>query len=157
MSQVSIKLDPLSHGVVLELDQDHQITISPRDGWEVLVGILKRHNEAEQSSRAHVQAQARLAAQAKSTWPKGLPVRFVPPKPTPWTEAAFWPPGRDYAEGEVIAEHVNGDLVSVEFPLPNGKLGIFAVPARHLRPKSKQITAKGKVVNPHISLADLGL
>lgn len=144
----NIRLNPAHTGLVLEDDSSGREFPIPAtaDGMDLLMGVLRRDSERRSGI-------AITTALTRTEWPPGLPVRFVPPCPSPWREAAFFPKGADYAEGTVVAPLHNADNDGyVCCQMGDGKT--YALPPRHLRVQGRTYTAKGKV---QLSLEDLGL
>jgi len=131
---------------------EREITISERDGWDTLLGVLHRLN---QTTPLTIQQQAnRAAAAATITWVPGTTVRFAPPNHSPWRDSVIWPSHNpDFICVTIHGESMDGQ-VEVHAMTNSGRQVTVKVLPKHLRHPTRTFTAKGK---PVLTLEDLGL
>ena len=120
---ITLRLGLGNQSLIVDLPsgRSSELTIGP-DALDLLVGILRRaRGEARESIIA-------AAPPAPIRWPKGTPIRFCPPNPSPWREAAFFPSGADFCSMIVECEHRDGSIVAKG---PDGK--VYSVSAKWVR------------------------
>ena len=120
---ITLRLGLGNQSLIVDLPsgRSSELTIGP-DALDLLVGILRRaRGEARESVIA-------AAPPAPIRWPKGTPIRFCPPNPSPWREAAFFPRGADFCSMIVECEHRDGSIVAKG---PDGK--VYSVSAKWVR------------------------
>lgn len=146
----SIKLDPSHTGIILtDAETGKELPIGEREGWDLLLGYLRRAAREQAPEPA-----ANLAeAQRQAIWPVGMPVRFAPPANSPWREHPMFKYNPDFVGGKVHSEHKDG-RVMVTMDAACGCPGTYPLPAKHLTNSVRKFTAKGSLV---LSLEDLGL
>ena len=126
-----------------------ELTIGP-DTLDLLIGVL--HRMKGEAREAILEATPRHAPR----WPRGLPIRFCPPHPSPWREAAFFPPGADYCSMIIDCEHRDGTIVA---KAPDGKL--YSINPKYVQVEGRAIVQKPRGKSPRqelaLTLEDLGL
>lgn len=148
-----LRLSPTGQSLICDLPSGRVVEVpGTPEGMDLLLGVLRR-----------IGGQPRPEALSRCAWPKGLPVRFRPPSPSPWHEAEFWPKPcpLGYVPFTVEAEiHAAGGQPNLLATAPNGKR--YAIPARHcvVDGQARQILGKGpaaRAAPQGLTLEDLGL